>query len=118
MGLNWVRLDTAFPSNPKVLALVEDRQFRAISVYVCGLSYSGAHGTDGFIPMAALPFIHASKRDAEKLVEVSLWHPRMGGWEINDWDEFQPSNEGTQQRKNRARLAAEERWRRAANARE
>lgn len=109
-GLPWVRLETAFPSNPKVLMLVESKSWRAITTYLCGLSYSGAHGTDGFIPAHALPFLHGSKRDADRLADVALWIPRQGGWDINGWAEFQPSTQETQDRRARAKAAAEIRW--------
>ena len=89
MPLPWVRLDTTFPTNPKVLSLVSDRKWRALSVYVCSLSYSGAHGTDGFIPTTALPFVHATPRDAADLVQVGLWHKDKIGWVINDWGDYQ-----------------------------
>ena len=54
-GLKWVRLDTAFPDNQKVLHLVEDNAWRAIANYTFGLAYSGRQGNDGFIPKPALP---------------------------------------------------------------
>jgi hypothetical protein len=109
-GLPWVRLETAFPSNPKVLDLVASKSWRAITAYIGGLSYAGAHGTDGFLPDSALPFMHGSKRDAERLVDVGLWIPRQGGWDINGWSEFQPSTQETQDRRSRAKAAAEIRW--------
>lgn len=99
MGLNWVRLDTGFPTNPKVLQLANQRQHRAIAVYVLGLAYAGGHGTDGFLPDAALPVIQGGKKEAAALVEAALWHPCMGGWQINGWDEYQPSTKEMQQRK-------------------
>jgi hypothetical protein len=106
-----VRLDTQFPHNPKVLALAEDRNWRAIAVYACALSYCGAHGTDGFIPTGALPFIHATKREAEQLLAVGLWKPAgQGGYEIPDWTDYQPSNEEAERRKNRMRELAHMRW--------
>lgn len=110
MGLPWVRLDCQFASNPKVLYLIEDKKFRAGFAYLAGLAYSGAHGTDGFIPAAALPFLHATKADAKALVEVGLWLEGVGGWEVNGWDEFQPSNAESQERKKKARDAAMARW--------
>lgn len=110
MGLPWVRLDTQFPSNPKILYLIEDKNFRAAFVWTASLAYSGAHGTDGFIPTAALPFLHATKRDAAALVTIGLWIKVPGGWEINGWSEFQPSNDETEKRKQRAREAALKRW--------
>lgn len=110
MGLPWVRLDTQFASNPKMLYLMEDKKFRAAFVWVASLGYAGSHGTDGFIPVAALPFLHATKADAKALVDVGLWLVCTGGWEINSWAEFQPTNDETQLRKKKARDAAMKRW--------
>lgn len=110
MALPWVRLETALPTNPKILALVEDRAYQAITAYVCSLSYSGHQGTAGFIPRAALPFIHARKSDAAKLVEVGLWVEGAGGWDINGWVDFQPTSEEIIRRKERAKKAAAARW--------
>lgn len=102
MGLPWVRLDTAFPHNPKLLSLLGEKDgYRAALVYVCGLAYSGAQGSDGYIPEAALPFIHARRADADRLVAYNFWQKSPGGWEINDWAEFQQSSEETQARKGR-----------------
>lgn len=110
MGLPWVRLDTNFYSNPKFLYLVQDKKWRAISVYMAGLAYAGAQGTDGFLPAACLPLIHGTKNEARALAEVGLWVESLGGWEINSWNEHQQSNEDTQLRKKRAREAAMARW--------
>ena len=110
MGLPWVRLDTQFASNPKLLALVADKKYRAAFAWVCSLGYAGAHGTDGFLPENSLPFIHATKNDAADLVRVRLWQPCPGGWEVNGWTEFQQSSEEAAQRKKRAQEAAMARW--------
>lgn len=110
MGLPWVRLDSQFAQNPKMLYLIEDKKFRAAFVWAASLGYSGAQGTDGFLPSACLPFLHASRTDAKALVDVGLWTTVPGGWEINSWSEFQPSNEETQERKRKARDAAMKRW--------
>jgi hypothetical protein len=110
MALPWVRLDTGFAQNPKILHLIEDKKWQAVTVYVASLGYSGQHGTDGFIPNAALPFVHGTKKQATDLVNVGLWVPGSGGYDINGWSEFQPSDEETKQRRERARAAAELRW--------
>lgn len=110
MPLPWIRLDTQFPQNPKVLALVEDKNWRAAFNYVTGLCYSGAHGTDGFLPNLALPGMHATRREAAQLTETGLWVPQPGGWEVNGWSEFQPSSEETAKRKAAAKEAARIRW--------
>lgn len=111
MGLPWVRLDTAFPRNPKILALLSERDgYRAAFVYTCMLAYSGEQGTDGFIPRAALPFVHARDGLVTLLVTAKLVYPQPGGWLIHDWDEFQESTEATQKRRARAQAAAASRW--------
>lgn len=114
MGLPWVRLDTQFASNPKILELLADNKHRAAFAWVCSLAYAGAHGTDGFIPTGALPFLHARKAEATALVEAGLWNTCQGGWEINSWLDFQQSNHETEDRKQRlserGRKAAAARW--------
>src|ERR1039458_10800716 len=50
MPLPWVRLDTAFPMNQKLNAMLRCKDgHRAAFVYLCGLSVSGGQGSDGFI---------------------------------------------------------------------
>ena len=116
MGLPWVRLDTNFASNPKILELLAAKQFRAAFAYVAALAYSGSHGTDGYIQDTALPFIHATKTDAKPLVDVGLWVADPAGWHINGWDEFQVSDEAAKKRRERAQkggLARAEKARKA-----
>lgn len=110
MGLPWVRLDTAFASNPKLLELTSAGRWRAAFVYISALAYSGAHGTDGYLPDTCLVFLHATKREAKDLVEAGLWHTDVGGWQINGWDEFQISDDAAKDRRERARKAALKRW--------
>lgn len=92
MALPWVRLETSFPQNPKVLALVADKRWQDIVTYVSGLAYSGAQGTDGFIPRAALASIHGTPRVATSLVSAGLWQKDRAGWYMPDWDEFQQTS--------------------------
>ena len=110
MGLPWVRLDTQFAANPKILYLIEDNKWRSIVVWAAGLAYAGAHGTDGFIPKTALPTFHGSPKDAKNLVEVGLWDDALGGWEVHDWADFQPSTDEMVRRRKRAQDAAMRRW--------
>lgn len=103
MSLPWVRLDTALPDHPKILALVDGwKDGRASAfIYVCGLAYCGRHGTDGWIPGAALARIGGRQADADRLVQVGLWHKQEGGWSINGWAEYQQSTGETQERRQR-----------------
>jgi hypothetical protein len=110
VALPWIRLDTQFATNPKVLLLVEQKAHRALFVYVCGLGYAGAHGTDGYIPRGALPFLHGSKRDADQLVSVGLWRKNPVGYEINDWQTYQGIDPEATARSQKAKAAAMIRW--------
>lgn len=113
MGLPWVRLDTQFPTNPKILELVARKKWRPIVVYLASLAYAGQHGTGGYIPDTALPFIHATRADGADLVEMGLWDIAPCGWDIHDWDECQISDEASRKRRERAQKGAQERWRKA-----
>lgn len=112
MSLPWIRLDTALPDHPKILALVDgNKDGRASAfVHICAMAYAGRHGTDGFVPREALRRVNGTNADAQRLVKVGLWKPDPGGWMINGWDEYQSSDESTRERSARARRAAEIRW--------
>lgn len=111
MGLPWVRLDTTMPDNPKILRLLDEREgHRAAFVWVCCLTYCGKHGTDGFIPRNAMPFVHGRGADFARLVAVDALKVVPGGWEIPGWAEFQESNEASQKRREKAQRAAAIRW--------
>lgn len=111
-GLPWYRMDSGFPSNPKILALLGERDgHRAAFVWQCSIAWTVLHGTDGVVPSSALPFIHARKVDAERLVKHRLWHEYPdGGWLINGLDEKQPTSEASAHRSQLAREAANLRW--------
>lgn len=110
MPLPWVRMDTNWPSNPKFLMLVEDGKWRSISLYWAALGWSAAHGLDGFVPRSALSVNHGTRKQADDLVGVNLWHLVEAGWQINGYAEFQPSTEEHAERSKRAREAAMVRW--------
>lgn len=110
MGLPWVRLDTQFPSNPKVLELAAAKRWRALVAYLSSLAYCGVHETDGYIPDTALPFVHATQAEVKVLVEAGFWDLAPGGWAVHDWHDKQFSSEDNQRRRERAIKAAQKRW--------
>ena len=112
-GLKWIRLETTMFENPKLLYLKEDKQYKAIVVHLEGMSYSGRHGLAGYVPKAALRIIGATSADMEKLVVAGLWTVAPGGWQVNDWNEYQLADEEAQRRSEKAQKAAAERWRKA-----
>jgi hypothetical protein len=116
-GLSWVRVDASLASNHKVLALMSEKGGdHALNVFIFGLGHCAQHGTDGFIPAIALGLIHGKPRDAAMLVQVGLWHELPGGYEVHDYREFQPSDEESQKRSDKARKAAEARWEKSRRA--
>ena len=99
------------PENPKIGKVISrPGGFKAAFVYLSGLSYSGKHGTFGAIPSAALPFIHGTTKEAKMLVDAKLWVQAEYGWDIHDWDTYQPTEEYVNTRKEKARKAARARW--------
>lgn len=111
MALPWIRLDTSMPDNPKILGLLTQREgHRAAFVWICCLAYAGKHGTDGFIPREAAPFVHARPSDFARLCAESALKEVPGGWVIPGWDEYQESSTEAQDRRERAQRAAAIRW--------
>lgn len=110
-GMSWVRVDAALAANHKVLQLMSEKGGdHALCVYIFALGQTAVQGTDGFIPTVALGLIHGRPRDAALLVAAGLWHEIPGGFEINDYREYQPSDEAAQKRSERAKVAAAARW--------
>lgn len=99
--MTWVRVDDQFPDHPKLLRLGKQR-LPAMGLWVTGLCYSARFLTDGFIPSAALPY--GSKRIAQLLVDVGLWGTADGGYQIHDYQDYQPTRQ--QVLETRARNAA------------
>lgn len=110
MTLPWVRLETGFPDNPKILGLVGAGQHRAALAYVCSLAWCGRHETDGFIPRAALTYVHARPSDAQHLVTHKLWRDCGEGWLIPDWEDYQRTKHTNDTIKAGKRRAACQRW--------
>lgn len=114
MSLPWVRLDSHIASHDKVLALLSDthpKRWQAAFSYVCAIGWSGDQGTDGRIPIAALPFIHGTKQTARLLVIDrgfgQLWREHIGGWEIVNFAERQELSAITAGKREAARVASE-----------
>lgn len=89
MSLPWVRMDTGLPSHPKMLALLNDpspKRYQAAASVSFAICWAGDHGTDGHIPVTALPFIHATRTTAGLLVKHEFWEPADDGWRIHNFE--------------------------------
>lgn len=96
MALPWFRVDTHIGDHDKILALASDpspKRWQAAFSYVCGIGWSVDHGTNGRIPVAALPFIHATPATARLLVAHGLWVERTAAWEIRNFLMYQQAAE-------------------------
>lgn len=89
MGLPWVRLDSDIANHDKIVRLLGQRDgYRAFTVYVCSLGWSGGQGKDGHVPSYILPRIYGLEKHARQLVDVGLWtYDENGdGWWIKNYD--------------------------------
>lgn len=107
-GLPWIRFDTTLPDHPKMLEVLGLKDgHRSAFVYCCALAYAGRHGTDGFIPSAALNRINGRRQDALNLVAVGLFDPDPNsGWHIHGYDEYQQTSETTDKVRDQKRRAS------------
>lgn len=107
----WVKLHDGFDENPKIDGL-SDGAFR---LYVTGLCYCARALSDGHITERRLFRLFPNGgRAADELVAAGLWHETDGGWQINDYLEFQPSKAEVEEKRKkyaeRASRAAQARW--------
>lgn len=110
-ALSWVRVQSALSRNHKVLALLAQKGGdRALNVFIFGLGYCAEQGNSGFIPGAAPGLFHGTPLSYRMLVEVGMWHEVPGGWDVNDYAEYQPTDEAAKARSEKAKRAAEARW--------
>lgn len=112
MSLPWVRLDSSIASHDKILALLSDpspKRWQAISSYIFALGWCGQQGTDGRVPMAALPFIHATNTTARLLVKYGLWDENATGtgWTIRNWAERQQAELVTEAKREQFSIAGQ-----------
>lgn len=110
-ALSWVRVQSGISRNHKTLELLPQKGGdRALNVFIFGLGYCAEQGNDGFIPQGALGLIHGTPRAAQMLVDVGMWIPVHGGWDVHGYAEYQPTSEEARARSDKARKAAETRW--------
>lgn len=110
MALPWVRLDSHIASHDKILSLTTDpspKRYQAAFSYVCSIGWSGDQGTDGRIPVAALPFVHGTAATARLLVKHQLWDEGPGSWMIRNFAIRQELSVVTAGKREMKRMAAE-----------
>jgi len=90
--MTWMRFDDQFPDHPKMRAAGA----LAMALQVAAICYCGRHLTDGAIPASALPTLldltkKARLKAIASLVQVGAWLKTSDGFQIHDYDQYQPS---------------------------
>ena len=84
----WGKVDDNLAFHPKVIFAGNE----AMGLWVRALSWAMQQLTDGFVPEAIVVALNGQK-GAAALIEQGLWHETPGGYQFNDWCEYQPSRE-------------------------
>lgn len=113
--MTWFKLDDNWLSHHKHRAA----GLKGRALWVAAGTYCAQHLTDGRIDKTMLPMLSAlsevgnGRKEAERLVEVGLWHDMGDHWLMHDWDRYQPSREKVESE----RAKAAERQRKARESR-
>ena len=86
--MTWGKIDDNLALHPKVMRAGNE----AMGLWVRALSYACQQLTDGFISHEIVT-VFGGDAGALKLVDVGLWHVVDGGYEFNDWCEYQPTRD-------------------------
>jgi hypothetical protein len=84
----WGRVDDSLAFHPKVMLAGNE----AMGLWVRALSYSCQQLTDGYITDQMVT-VMGGQMGSQALVECGLWHEVEGGYQFNDWADYQPSRE-------------------------
>jgi hypothetical protein len=108
--MTWFKVDDAFPTHRKVLAIPRgQRRLAAVGAWTLAGAWVAANGNDGIVPLHVLDEFAISPRVADDLVSVGLWKVCSEGFEVHDYLHYNPSGEQIAA----DRKAAAERQRRA-----
>src|SRR4030095_36670 len=96
----WIKLDDHFPEHRKLFAAARElgggnASGRGLAVFIEGVCVAARNLTDGFLPSQIVRKLHHDPRPIEVAhvlakPEICLWHPVEGGWQIHDYDHYNP----------------------------
>lgn len=97
--MSWVKLDDRFLSNPKVIDLTKDAKL----LYIAGLSHAAGQLTNGFLSKGAVRamrgLVDAEGSAVGELVTANLWENADSGYQIHDYEKYNPSADDTIRRR-------------------
>ena len=97
----WTRIDDEFRTNIKIRKAGPD----GVLLYLFGLVYCNTNLTDGYIDNVFLPqiladaFCKTPKATVKKLIDCGLWIEIEGGYQVNDFLEYNFSKEEVEKRR-------------------
>lgn len=87
----WLKIDDRVRTHPKIAKAGPS----AAWLWFCGICYCREHLSDGFIPnevVSALALnLPSPSKHAAKLVDVRLWEPADGGYQVHNFLDWNPS---------------------------
>lgn len=113
----WAKLDDTAHSHPKLLAAIGTRPIAPLELWTLAMSYGSAYATGGQIPSSWVARFKGGAKAAAKLVEVGLWHDAPEGWAFHDWEDYQPSPDEIEKKREQSRRRQRERRERLAEHR-
>lgn len=87
--MTWFKVDDQLAFHPKAI----DAGNTAMGLWVRAGSWCGAHLTEGELPTHMIRTLGAQTRDAKRLVDVGLWEKTSDGYRFRNWDEYQPTKD-------------------------
>lgn len=108
----WGALDDGFHEDPRVI----DAGLAAAGLYACCTTYCARHLTDGFLPAKALVRMldGGNARPVSALVNAGLLRKHGDRYEVVGYLAANPTREQVDERKAKAKAAAQARWRKDA----
>lgn len=111
----YARLDDELLDHRKIFiagaALGKEGPGLALALYVLGLMYSNRHLTDGHLDREVVTqFSHFSKplSVADALVKAGLWEKNGNGFQIHDYEEWNPSAKAIKRKRKDDRIRKRE----------
>jgi hypothetical protein len=89
-GTRWVKIDTSYLRNPKIVAV----STQAALLHLASILWTADQLTDGNIPRHVLPDLahmarvarSSAPRRADELVKAGLWESNSNGWHLHDFE--------------------------------
>lgn len=106
--MTWLKLDDKFVRHPKVQGL-SDPAFR---LHMAAMGHCAEYATDGRVKTHVVVTLTAHPDKApliKEMVDAGLWEEMVGGWEIHDFLQYNPSAEQIRARRKNWRDRQEKR---------